>query len=172
MSENGSYGIGVDASGVIRLMDALSPDELAQTTRQALRSTAAAIQKAVQREYRAQYPGSVLWRAVHMSAWRSGKGAEVDINPAWFRKYGKGDPLYRSYILPTLEQGNYKTSPRRAKRNRNYRNYSASSFNRGNIAGTRFFRRGVESSVTAARIELQGKIENALARRINRLAQR
>lgn len=170
MSDGGmSFGMTVDAAGVRRMMDALSPDEAAAATRTAFRRTAGALRRSVQSAYRARFPGSVLYKAVHSAAWRTGKGATVDIYPAW-QHYGKGDPLYKSYILPMLEQGNYLTSPR--KRNVRLRDGSTRQVTAGDIRASRFYRRGVDSGRQSAMSDLQRNIERAFMNKIEKLARR
>lgn len=143
----------VDISQVQAAFDFLTPEKLRTATRSAFNAASGILQRSAQKEYRAMFPGSIIYKDIHKKAYRSGKGAMVDL--IYVKKHAK------SYILPMLEQGNFETRPRVTKDGKNRGNifggkdYRQPSWESN---GARFFSRGVDSSINRAQDKLQTNI--------------
>lgn len=149
--------IQVDISSVQRMFDALNPKQLASATRSAFGRSGRILLNAAKAAYRSMFPGSVLYRDMHMKAFRSGKGVMVDL--IYTKRHQKGDPLYKSYVMKILEEGSYKTGQR----------ITAKGYNRGSLRGYHFFQQGVSGSMNQAQSDFQQNLESAMDRKIKQM---
>lgn len=145
----------VDVKGVKVMFDSLNSKQLVSATRSAFTKSLKIMLQAVKANYDAAFPGSVLSKAIHAKAFRSGKGGIVDL--IYVGKHSKGDPLYKSYILKMLNSG---TKTRTTSK----------GYYRGSISGKHFFQSGVSASETAAVNSLQQNIEAAIQKKYEKLS--
>lgn len=168
----------VDISGAMAAFEALHPKQLRSATRSAFAKSGNIMKKAAQTEYKAAFPGSVLYRDIHMKAFRNGMGVVVDL--VYLRNHPKGDKLYKSYILPMLELGTIEryTGSYGGKRASKYYNEKSGKYEgidlkrsnyRGKISGSGFFGRGVSGSIGRAMSELSRNIEDAITRKAKKV---
>lgn len=146
-------GVQVDISRIEKCLDQLKPNQWRQATRNAFRKSMSIVQNAVKAAYRQTYPGR-LWRDIHVSAFRSGKGAMVDL--LYLKRRSKGDPLYHNFVMRFLNQG---TQERQTKK----------GWSRGSVSGSHFFEQGVNSSMATAQATLMANLENALKKKIEQV---
>lgn len=185
---NNVSSISVDIYGAQRAFDALTPQQLRSATRSAFRKSATVVKKSVQQEYRADFPGSILYRDVHSKDFRSGKGAIIDL--MYMRNHPKGDRLYKSFVLPMLSKGTidryvgwyrkgggaavqysklgvddydtHRASKWYDRKAGKYQIGLSRSNYRGRVKGTDFFGRGVDRSLPNAIGMLNTNIVNAI----------
>ena len=136
------------------MFDSLNSKQLVSATRSAFTKSLKIMLQAVKSSYDAAFPGSVLSKAIHAKAFRSGKGGIVDL--IYVGKYSKGDQLYKSYILKMLNSGTAARS-------------TSKGYYRGSISGRHFFTAGVNASESAAVNSLQQNIETAIQKKYEKL---
>lgn len=179
---NTASATSVDISKFMEAMNAMDSRNIRLATRRAFRLSASVVKKAVQSEYKNTYPGSQLWKDVHMKDFRSGKGAIIDI--LYTRKWPKSSPMYKSFVMPMLSGGTIerysgtygagkKMGRASAWYNRKDGAYEgielSSRLYRGRVEGSQFFKRGVDKSLSEAMASLQGNIEKAVVERAKKV---
>ena len=150
--------IQVDMSRVQKMFDELNPKQLASATRSAFGKSGRILLNAAKAEYRSQFPGSILYRDMHMKAFRSGKGVIVDL--LYTHGHQKGDAMYKSYVMKILEEGSYKTGVRSTAR----------GYNRGSLRGYHFFQTGVSGAMNQAESVFLQNLEAAMDRKIKQMS--
>jgi len=142
----------------MEVYNVLKPDALVQVTKNAFSKSIKIMADAVKREYRSMFPGSAYYKAVHYKAFKTGKGAVVDINR--FKRRRKGDPMYKSYVVRILELGSYKTGERKTKK----------GWSRGVLTPRPFYAPGISASQQQAEASYMQNLDRAMAQKINQLA--
>lgn len=146
----------IEDSSVRLMLDYLEPRQLRSATRSAFGKAGRTILGAAKASYRSMFPGSALYRGMHMKAYRSGKGVMVDLY--YTKTASPGDPLYKSYVLKILELGSYKTGNRTTR----------SGQSRGTLRAYGFFSRGVASSMPSAQSGFERDLMTAMQRQIDK----
>lgn len=152
--------IEVNTSKMRELFDLLNPEQFRSASRSAFNKAGRTILNAVKANYQSMFPGSILYKDIHMKAFRSGKGVMIDL--LYTKGHSKGDPLYKSYVMKILELGSYKTGNRE----------TAKAYSRGTLGARQFFRPAVDSVKSTVESDLRAMLQQAMQKQVEKAAKR
>ena len=137
-----------DDKKILAAFEGLSPKGLRSATKIALGNSARVIKRAVVREYKAAYPGSQRYKAIHMKVWKDATGATVDLKYIP-RKYAHLKP----YVMRFQSAGT------------DVRTTTKLGLNRGRMPASRFFSKGAYAAFREAQQRLVEEIGKQLLKK-------
>lgn len=129
-----------------RAFNAMEPKTFKTAVKAGMRRSLNIIKKRAVANYKAAYPGSNRYKAIHAKVYRTGTGAMIDLI------YLKSDKALRSYVLRFQNKG---TAMRATK----------DGWDRGFMPASDFFSAGLEQSFSQAEITLQRNVDEAVIKK-------
>ena len=130
----------LDAEGIDKMLNALSPERRAPVLRKAMTEGAHFVKRNIRSVYKGLKPNSDLDKGIVAYVYPSGEGAIVRrfyIKGGAGKNYSGDNPLYRAYILNFLEKGAQNRVTKGKGKKFRWINKS-----RGSIPALKFFQRG------------------------------
>ena len=124
-----------------RAFAAMDPKTFKTTVKAGMRRSLNIIKKRVVANYKAAYPGSDRFKAIHAKVYRTGMGAMIDLI------FLKGDKELRPWVLRFQNKGATARVTRKG------------GYNRGDMPASEFFSSAVEAT--------KGQAESTLARNVD-----
>lgn len=155
----------LETKGFDKMVEALSPEKRKPVLKEAMLRGGGIVQRTIRSVYKESKPGSNLGKGILLHLYPSAEGATVRrlyVPGGAGKRYAKGSPYYRSYILNFLNAG------AKDRYTKGKGRYYGKTLSRGSIPALKFFQKGRNKARNKAFAEIERYLLVELAKQARR----